>query len=179
MERFSALFFPNGPRDQDCTIQTILVGIGVDIDAVVCGYLASVTENYRANCQKSAPSEISGVFGEVKRAIAGQSSKKTSTDWRRYIDTVTIQYIRALAEVWLAAWSLTMSNTARGGRQQQILGVLSELVGFHSRPYIDCVLLPHWLKMYQNAYMSAWAEQGLGCRFVLKRGVFIFVCEGR
>ena len=111
--------------------------------------------------------------------ISGQSSKKTSTDWRHYVDMITIQYTEALSEVWLAAWLLTLSNTARGGRQQRILGVLSELVGFHSRPYIDCVLLPHWMKMYQNAYMSAWAEQGLGCRFVLKRGVFIFVCEGR
>ena len=73
-------------------------------------------ENYRVNCRKSAPSEILEVFGEVERSISGQSSEKTSTDRRRYVDMIPNQYTEALVEVWLAAWSLTTSITARGGR---------------------------------------------------------------
>ena len=65
------MFLPNRPRDQDCTIQFIFVGARVDIDAVVCRLLASEMENYRVNCQKSAPSEVLAVFGEVERAISG------------------------------------------------------------------------------------------------------------
>ena len=98
-------------------MQNIFIGLGVDIDAVVCGYLASVVGNHRANCRKLAPSEILGVFGEVERATSGHLRLKTSSDWRRYINMVMIQYIKALAEVWLAAWPQTLSNTDRGGRQ--------------------------------------------------------------
>ena len=117
-------------------------------------------ENYRVNCRKSAPSEILAVFGEVERAISGESSKKTSTDWRRCVDMVTIQYTGALSEVWLAAWPLTMSITARGGRQQRIDGVLSELIGFNSRLLgkIYCVLSFRYLTIYPKDYVSAWAE---------------------
>ena len=58
---FSALCLPNRPRDQDCTSQTIYVGIGVDIDSVVFGHLASGMENFLVYCRKSAPREILGV----------------------------------------------------------------------------------------------------------------------
>ena len=65
-EQFLALFLPNRPRDQDCTIQIIFVGARVDVDAVVCGLLASEMENYRVNCRKSASSGILAVFGGLK-----------------------------------------------------------------------------------------------------------------
>ena len=73
---------------------------------------------------------------------------------------ITIQYTEALSEVWLAAWLLTMSNTARGGRQQRILGVLSELIGFNSRLVgkIYCALSFHCLAIYTKDDVSAWAE---------------------
>ena len=117
-------------------------------------------ENYRINCRKSALSGILEVFGEVERSISGQSSKKTSTDWFCYVDMVPCQYTKALAKVWLAAWPLTMSNKARGGRQQRILGVLSELIGFNSRLLgkIYCVLSFRYLTIYPKDYVSAWAE---------------------
>ena len=96
----------------------------------------------------------------MERAISGQSSNKPSTDCRRCDDMITIQYTEALSEVWLAAWLLTMSNTARGGRQQRILGVLSELIGFNSRLLgkIYCVLSSRCLKIYPKDDVSAWAE---------------------
>ena len=117
-------------------------------------------ENYRVNYRKSAPGEILGGFGEVERATSGQPSKKTSTDWRRYVDMITIQYTEALSEVWLSVWLLILSNTARGGRQQRILGVLSELIGFNSRLLgkIYCVLSFRYLTIYPKDYVSAWAE---------------------
>ena len=101
-------------------MQNICVGLGVDIDAVVCGHLASGAENILVNCRNLASSEIRG-FRRGGETTSGQLRVKTSRDWRCYIDMVKIQNIKALAEVWLAAWPLTMSNTARGGRQQQIL----------------------------------------------------------
>ena len=70
------------------------------------------------------------------------------------------QYTEALAKVWLAAWPLTMSITARGGRQQRIVGVLSELIGFNSRLLgkIYCALSFHCLAIYSKDDVSAWAE---------------------
>ena len=101
-----------------------------------------------------------GVFGEVGRAISGQSSKKTSTDWRRYVDMITIQYTEALAEVWFVAWPLIMSNTTRGGRRRRFWGVLRELIGFNSRLLgkIYCVLSFRCLTIYPKDDVSAWAE---------------------
>ena len=55
---------------------------------------------------------------------------------------------------------LTLSNTARGGRQQRILGVLSELIGFNSRLLgkIYRALSFRYLTIYSKDYVSAWAE---------------------
>ena len=73
---------------------------------------------------------------------------------------ITIQYTEALAEVWLATWLLTSSNTARGGRQQLILGVLSELIGFNSRLLgkIYCALSFRYSTTYPKDDVSPWVE---------------------
>ena len=99
-------------------------------------------------------------FGVLERAISGQPSEKTSTNWFRYVDMIPCQYTEALAQVWWAAWPLTMSNTARGGRQQRILGVLSELIGFNSRLLgkIYCALSFRYLTIYPKDDVSAWSE---------------------
>ena len=53
-----------------------------------------------------------------------------------------------------------MSNKARGGRQQRILGVLSELIGFNSRLLgkIYCALSFRYLTIYPKDDVSAWSE---------------------
>ena len=107
---------PNRPRDQDCAIQIICVGIRVDIDAVVRGYLASGMENFLVSCRKSAQNEILGVLGEVEGPISGHLKVKNSKDWYCCLCMVPNQDTEALLDVWLTGWSLTTSITARGGR---------------------------------------------------------------
>ena len=110
------MFLPNRPQDQNCNFQIFCVGIEVSIDAVVCGYWASGMEILGANRLKLAASDILEGFGEVEGAISGHLRVKTSKDWYRCSRMVTNQYSEASTEVWLAAWPLTMSNTARGVR---------------------------------------------------------------
>ena len=107
---------PNRPRDQDCAITSICVGIWFDADAVVCAYLPSGKENFRVNCRKSARNEILGVLGEVEGPISGHLKVKNSKDWYCCLRMVPNQDAEALLDVWLTGWSLTTSVTARGGR---------------------------------------------------------------
>ena len=58
-------FLPNRPRDQDCTIQIICVGTRVDIDTVVCGYVATWMENFRTKWSKIRSERDFGGFWRV------------------------------------------------------------------------------------------------------------------
>ena len=107
-----------------------------------------------------AASDILGGFAEVEGLMSGHLRVETSKDWYRCLHMVTNQDTEALLEVWLAAWSLTMSITARGGRWERIFGIVRGVIGFNSRLLgkIYCVPSFFYLAICPKDDVSAWVQ---------------------
>ena len=159
----------NRPRDQDCTVQFFCVGIGVGIDAVVCRVSGKWDGEFLSELSKTGSERDVGGFGEVEGLISGHLGVKTSKDWYRCLCVITNQYTEALTEVWLAASSLTMSTTARGGQRRRFLVLLRGVIGFNSCVLgkIHCALSFLYLAMCSKGWRERLAA-GLGCRFGLR-----------